>query len=99
MINERSLMQWVAPFVIVAALFLMWSLRRFHRKNSVARRIAWLPGAMALQASNVAFSFWFDPATTTMPSGVLSRSIGGWIGIGLAMWYLGFYFAGRVNGR
>ena len=96
---ERHLMQVVAPFVVTGALFLMWMLRRFHRNNPIAKRVAWLPCAMALQATNVTVSFWFDPATKVMPGGVLSRSVGGWLGIGVVLWYLGFYFAGRVNGR
>jgi hypothetical protein len=87
----------VSTFTGMGALFLAFMLRRYHRNNSVAKRIAWLPCATGLQALNVVLSFMFDSNTVNVPIGILARSVGGWLGIGLVLWYLGFYFAGKVN--
>jgi len=89
----------VSIFACFGALFLALTLRRYHRENPVARRIAWLPVCIGLQSLNLAVSFLWDSNMEQAPFGVVARSVGGWLFIGLALWYLGFYFAGKVNGK
>ena len=96
--TAATAMTAVSIFASAGALFLAWTLRRYHRNNPVVRRIAWLPVAMGLQAVNVALSFLLDANTVKVPLGILARSAGGWFFMGIVLWYLGFYFAGKVNG-
>lgn len=97
--TAQGAMLVVSLYAAMGALFLTLMLRRFHRGNPVARRIAWLPVCVGLQALNVTLSFAWDSSMASVPVGILSRSAGGWLFIGLALWYLGLYFAGKVNGR
>jgi hypothetical protein len=95
----QTMMTGVSIFTAMGALFLAFTLRRFHRQSPVAQRMAWLPVCTGLQAANVAVSFIWDPTMVSVPAGMLARSTGGWLFMGLSLWYLGFYFAGKINGK
>ena len=89
----------VSIFACFGALFLSITLRRYHRHNPTAKRVAWLPVCMGLQSLNVALSFLFDYKAVNVPIGILTRSVGGWFFMGCALWYLGLYFGGKINGQ
>ena len=97
--TPQTAMIGVSVFTATGALYLADVLRRLHRYNPVTRRIAFLPVAIGLQAGNVAATFILDTKTGYIPSGILTRSLDGWMLMGLVLWYLGLYFAGKVNGR
>jgi hypothetical protein len=84
--------------LIASALLLMWALRRYHAGSPVARRVALLPGVLALHAAQVAFNFWWVLKPEQVAVSVLAPSVVGWFLVAAVTTYLGLYFIGKVNG-